>query len=469
MGGLSKKQTLLTRLQKKGKTSLLVDAGALLFAKYYLPDGYRGEQAKINATAVAEAYDLMGYEAVGISRMDLSGGISFLQHIADKTSFPWLSANLVDGAGRALFPPSAIIRKEQLDIGLIGLTEEDANMAIPGDGDAKVLPWQECLPQLVEKLAGEVDLLILLSSEKPEVNKKIALAFPSIHILIQAGRGAHNVNPQPLNNTLICQTDKQGKYLGEMDITWTDSRTWQINDSDRHEILKKELDRLNWQIKRLSAKGDPEVVFKDRPATLKAFRKIIERQTVLLEEIAATENNGTKQPQNATYENIFHGIWVNIADDPRIAGILAESKKRVNALGREQGKSQPVRASIYYSGSDKCIQCHGDEGRSWGATAHAKAYQTLVDKEQQYNSACLSCHMTGHSPDDRVQAIAFPTLLRNVGCETCHGPGRKHVAAPEKWKLLVKPPPSLCLQCHVEEHDDGFDYGQDIMKVHLNP
>lgn len=467
MGGLPKKQTLLTRLQKKGKTSLLVDAGALLFAKYALPDGYRREQAKINASAVARVYDLMGYEAVGISRLDLSAGVSFLQHIAEKTSFPWLSANLVDGASLApVFTPFTVIRKEQMSIGLIGLTEEDANQSIPGDGDAKVLPWQESLPQLVDKLAGEVDLLILLSSEKPDVNKEIARAFPSVHILIQTGRKAQNMTPRPLNNTLICQTDKQGKYLGEMDITWTDSPIWQVNDADHQDIMKREIDRLNWQIKRLSAKGDPEVVFKDRPATLQAYRKIVDRKQVLLDEIAASRKDDVNQQGNATYENRFHGIMINIADDARIAAILAESKKKVNALGRELGKMKPVRDSIYYSGSDKCIRCHGDEGRSWRATAHARAFQSLVDKEQQYNSACLSCHVTGHSPDDRLQAIAFPSLLRNVGCETCHGPGRKHAAAPEKWKLLVKPPPSLCLQCHVEEHDDGFDYEQDIMKVH---
>ena len=48
--------------------------------------------------------------------------------------------------------------------------------------------------------------------------------------------------------------------------------------------------------------------------------------------------------------------------------------------------------------------------------------------------------------------------LQVVGCEVCHGPGAKHVAAPmaEKKKSIVKGTEKLCRQCHTPEASPKF-------------
>src|SRR5690606_23742945 len=51
--------------------------------------------------------------------------------------------------------------------------------------------------------------------------------------------------------------------------------------------------------------------------------------------------------------------------------------------------------------------------------------------------------------------------LRDVQCETCHGPGSLHVAADgtdEPRTVTRAPAETLCLGCHNEEHSDTFDY-----------
>ena len=53
--------------------------------------------------------------------------------------------------------------------------------------------------------------------------------------------------------------------------------------------------------------------------------------------------------------------------------------------------------------------------------------------------------------------------LRDVQCETCHGPGSAHIAArgaaARRATIRLDAPADLCAsQCHTPEHSDHFDY-----------
>jgi hypothetical protein len=54
--------------------------------------------------------------------------------------------------------------------------------------------------------------------------------------------------------------------------------------------------------------------------------------------------------------------------------------------------------------------------------------------------------------------------LVGVGCESCHGPGAKHVANPQA-KLVRFTPESTCVACHNEEHSDLFDYEEYLKQI----
>jgi hypothetical protein len=47
--------------------------------------------------------------------------------------------------------------------------------------------------------------------------------------------------------------------------------------------------------------------------------------------------------------------------------------------------------------------------------------------------------------------------LKDVGCESCHGPARKHVQDPLNNKL-GKAGEGSCMQCHVPAHSPNFDF-----------
>ncbi len=154
-----------------------------------------------------------------------------------------------------------------------------------------------------------------------------------------------------------------------------------------------------------------------------------------------------------------------------------------------------------FVGSKACQECHDHAFKIWAESAHAKATNTLEDLKhpsgRQYDPECMKCHTTGfehpggyHYPIanlaawkpgppanvNPVQLEQHNTLMRGVGCESCHGPGSEHVNKPankmirdamnpfrklpqEKMVLLNR----FCIQCHDSENDVHWgDKGHEV-------
>ena len=109
-----------------------------------------------------------------------------------------------------------------------------------------------------------------------------------------------------------------------------------------------------------------------------------------------------------------------------------------------------------YVSATACQQCHEQEYLQWSATRHAFAYQTLVKKERYFDAGCVSCHTTGFGYPTGFRIGDSDTTLGGVQCETCHGPGKRHVGNPKKSNIRSGKETSLCLQCHDPQHSPGF-------------
>jgi hypothetical protein len=97
-----------------------------------------------------------------------------------------------------------------------------------------------------------------------------------------------------------------------------------------------------------------------------------------------------------------------------------------------------------YIGSDKCKRCHTESYDVWKASAHAGAYEALVQAKRpalrQFDGECVVCHVVGFENTGGYADEAKTPRLKNVGCESCHGPGSVH----EKAMAASKPnPPGL--------------------------
>ncbi len=141
-----------------------------------------------------------------------------------------------------------------------------------------------------------------------------------------------------------------------------------------------------------------------------------------------------------------------------------------------------------YVGADKCKICHKGEAKGniweiWEKSAHAKAYQTLVNagKGDEKNATCLGCHVTGlGKPTGFDPKAATPnTALASVGCEACHGPGADYkgmAVMKDQAKAmaagLILPKAENCKSCHNDKSPNfkGFNFDEYWKKIaHKTP
>ena len=145
-----------------------------------------------------------------------------------------------------------------------------------------------------------------------------------------------------------------------------------------------------------------------------------------------------------------------------------------------------------YVGNTKCKMCHMKEHKAWSATSHAKALANLqaadtakanavsratgiaINGSAAKTDGCVGCHVTGfqlaggYPAADSVKTAA----VSMVSCESCHGPGSAHVAAPaaERKKFInTGVSANMCTQCHTAQTSPKFNFEEYAKKVHPVP
>ena len=153
--------------------------------------------------------------------------------------------------------------------------------------------------------------------------------------------------------------------------------------------------------------------------------------------------------------------------------------------------------SFDYVGTDACKMCHksakkGAQYTIWADSHHANAFETLKSeasakiaaekglKVPAYEAAeCLICHTTGYDNsgyevkdakfwDEKTEkgkptkAVKRMAGLQAVGCEACHGPGKKYKTSKVMKALfadtqdakavgLLEVNEATCVTCHNEK------------------
>jgi len=155
-----------------------------------------------------------------------------------------------------------------------------------------------------------------------------------------------------------------------------------------------------------------------------------------------------------------------VEDDIQIRELLQDFYKQIandpqlQAGGERLFTDEPLEQDPLsgYVGSQACATCHRKEFDQWAHTSHATAFNTLLTVGKQFYPECVSCHVTGFRYETGYQiGNQERKELVDVGCETCHGPGKQHIVTPLMTNIRGEVKQQVCMECHTPSHSPGFE------------
>ncbi len=165
-------------------------------------------------------------------------------------------------------------------------------------------------------------------------------------------------------------------------------------------------------------------------------------------------------------------------------GEIKDYRHRWQLLGSDAGESTAVRRIIDeydrmveklftrdtapvtegpYSGVLKCAECHKPFVESWERTRHAGALDSLKRVRKSGDPECLRCHTVGYGELGGFINIEKTPALANVQCESCHGPGRKHIT--EYSQPMAPVSENTCKRCHTKQNSPDFNFRNYLEKI----
>ena len=234
-GGLAYLASVLKVVKDQEKSALILDAGDI-YKKGSMPAQVSHDEVTADLVSMMPYYD-----ARAVGNNEVKVGMTQLQEWAKtKEKAPLLSANLVDKQNKPVFQPSLFIKRDGLNIGIIGVTplvpiEKDAQADPAKDTRApyKILSPDEALPPLIKALRPQVDVLILLSHQPFRDNLRWAREHPEIDLIVSGHSHVLTSDQKILVGNLVFETGAFGRNLGVATLVYdrTDKRVSSIDST----------------------------------------------------------------------------------------------------------------------------------------------------------------------------------------------------------------------------------------------
>ena len=459
LGDLARTTQRVAEARLRGPV-VVVDSGSLLYTQRTIADPMKAQE-ELKADLLARVYkEELQVAAVGLGPNDLSAGPGALR-------LPRQVANLPAGgpvAPLAIDAPKLIPVGKQ-SIGVFGVADP---ARIPGLDATDPIPAAKAAVADL-RARGAVRVVGLVTMDRKSA-VALAKAVPGIDLLV-VGLGVEAPPPERVRATaeqvdgtwMLFPVDR-GQVVSELTITLRAGDGPMIDAvgpaaaSARAAELAARIATMDEELARFAAdpSADPAFV-----ANHKAERA---RLAAEREALAATP---LRVPPTGSYFQLEQvRIAKALACDPEVIAAKQAYTRAAGQANVAAAASIPVvpvpPGTATYVGGEACADCHAEAVEFWTKSRHAGAWETLEKVDKQFDYDCIGCHVTGWEKPGGA-TMAQNELLRDVQCETCHGPGSLHVEAEDEQtaKRLIQrdPPEGLCAsQCHTKEHSDTFDY-----------
>jgi len=270
-GGLARRVAYVQKRRAEGPV-LVVDAGDALAESVRKTDPDR-------ARLILDAMAATGVAAAGVGELDLALGVEWLKEAATKAGVPYLAANLVDGAGEALFPGRKIVEVGANRIGLFAVLTS-----------GRSLPEGVSLRDAVEAAAAEVRALreagvdLVVGLVHGPVNEVDRVARGSgADVVVPAHMGGNTEVYQTRGGTWVTYTGHEGRTLLEARFDLRgEGKLVAENVVERLESRKRELEG------KISV-GKQQLETLTNPAMREEVRELVERFERDLERVREDE------------------------------------------------------------------------------------------------------------------------------------------------------------------------------------
>ena len=110
-------------MRENGENPIILDAGDMFFSTTSINNN-NIKSEKHRCETMLDGYEKIGCDGLNIGKYELLTGVSYLKSLRDKyPKIPFLSANIRDkSTNKLIFSPYEIIQRENVSIGVIGLT-----------------------------------------------------------------------------------------------------------------------------------------------------------------------------------------------------------------------------------------------------------------------------------------------------------------------------------------------------------
>ncbi len=462
LGDLARTSKLVADARAAGPV-LVLDAGSLLYSKSPIPPHLELQETAKADLLLATYKDHLQVAAIGLGPADLAKSLAAVRPARQ-------AVNLAAPAAGVVEPPKLIV-VNGTKVGVFGVIAQDA---IPGLAITDpVAPSKQTIADLKKQGAQVVIALVQAGAKKDAA--KLVREIGGIDFAI-AGLGLNAPEPdrvedaQKIGDAWLVVPANRGQVVPRLDITIREAGPFvdavgPVAAEAKRGAIDKQLAALDADLAKFAAD----------PTADKGF--VAQKQTERAE-LAAQRMRLTSQPLAVPARgNYFTLAQIRInktlACDVPVQDAITGYNRRSGEANFKVASGVPVPAppkgAPHYVGSETCADCHQEQVTYWKTTVHAKAWKTLVDRGQQFDYDCIGCHVTGYDKPGGA-SLGHNETLRDVQCETCHGPGSIHAekgGTEKPMAIQLKPADDLCAtQCHTKEHSDTFDlvpYMRDVL------
>ena len=456
MGDLARTAAVIAQARHAQPNVLYLDGGSsfhgVLDGK---PAGRAQEDMKAQVLLEALSQTLR-VDAIGLGPYDLARGPAAVRPARQAVNIP-------ADAGIAL-DPSKIIEIGGTTIGIFGVVAAEAFAATaitPTDPVAAATA-------AAADLRGRGARLVIGIAHMPR-KQAVALAkkSPGIDFLLVAQNAPEPNAVQPaaikVGDTYLIRPANRGQVVSRLELNV--GANGPFTDAIGKARAQREIAKLGERADKLRADLDK---WSNDDTADPAFIATKKRELAEFEaERAALEKTPLRIPD--------HGNWFSLeqieitkqlpCDETMQAAKIAFDKAAGAANLAAAASLEPIppgTGEARYVGGKECEECHEEAAESWQKRGHGRAWATLDKIGKALDYDCIGCHVTGWDKPGG-STLAFSDGLRDVQCETCHGPGSLHIEVDDDDELFRAttrrvPPESVCLECHTSDHSDLFDY-----------